>query len=340
MQLKIIQDSSEFDKIGTEWNALLAKSASHVPFLRHEYLSAWWKTLGGGEWAQGDLYIILGLGADKNFSAAAPLFKTTTADGQLAFLFLGSFEISDYLDFICPPDLTFEFLEAVFDHLGQLPATDWSVLDLYNLLEDSASLAAIQQLAEQKGWAYSAEKIQPAPAIELAATWDEYLAGIVKKQRHEIRRKIRRAESHSEPVRWYIVEDPQTLDAEMEAFLALMAYDAEKEAFLTDVMRTQMKKSVHAAFEAGWLQLAFLEVGGEKAAAYLNFDYANRVWVYNSGINFKFSNLSPGWVLAGYLIQWAIENGREVFDFMRGDEVYKYRLGGVDRFVLRVQIGR
>jgi CelD/BcsL family acetyltransferase involved in cellulose biosynthesis len=164
--------------------------------------------------------------------------------------------------------------------------------------------------------------------------------GIKKKQRHEIRRKIRRAEGHELPVRWYIVEDEATLDDEIDAFLELMAFDHEKEAFLTDVMRTQMRTSIHTAFQAGWLQLSFLEIGSEKAAGYLNFDYDNRIWVYNSGINFGFNNLSPGWVLLAHLIQWGIDNGRETLDFMRGDEVYKYRFGGVDRFVVRVQIGR
>jgi CelD/BcsL family acetyltransferase involved in cellulose biosynthesis len=45
-------------------------------------------------------------------------------------------------------------------------------------------------------------------------------------------------------------------------------------------------------------------------------------------------------VLLAYVIQWGIENGRTALDFMRGDEDYKYRFGGVDRFVLRVQITR
>ncbi|HBX71274.1 MAG TPA: hypothetical protein DEH25_18330, partial [Chloroflexi bacterium] len=66
------------------------------------------------------------------------------------------------------------------------------------------------------------------------------------------------------------MEDETTLDEEVDAFLALMAYDPAKERFLTDVMRTQMKAAVHTAFQAGWLQLAFLEIGGQKAAAYLN----------------------------------------------------------------------
>ncbi|UCH58725.1 MAG: GNAT family N-acetyltransferase, partial [Anaerolineales bacterium] len=139
---------------------------------------------------------------------------------------------------------------------------------------------------------------------------------------------------------WYIVEDGSRLESEVEAFLDLMGQDPEKKAFLTDVMRSQMRAAVRAAFDAGWLQLSFLEVGGLKAAGYLNFDYANHIWVYNSGFDYEFSSLSPGWVLLGYLLQWANENKRVAFDFMRGDEDYKYRFGGVDRYVIRVRVKR
>ena len=214
------------------------------------------------------------------------------------------------------------------------------MLDLYNFFEDSPTLPVLKESAEKRGLTFTQEKLQPAPAIQLPSTWEDYLAGIDKKQRHEIRRKIRRAESNPIPVRWYIVQDENTLDAEIEDFLNLMAYDHHKEGFLTEVMRSQMRASLHTAFRAGWLQLAFLVVGDQKAAAYLNFDDANKIWVYNSGIDFSFQELSPGWVLLGYLIEWAINHRRETFDFMRGDEAYKYRFGGKDRFVVRVQIHR
>ena len=106
------------------------------------------------------------------------------------------------------------------------------------------------------------------------------------------------------------VSDEATLDAEVDAFLAMMAEEPEKAKFLTEAMRRQMHLSCRAAFENGWLQLAFLEVDGQKAAGYLNFDYLNRIWVYNSGIDRRFMELSPGWVLLGYLLQWANENKR------------------------------
>ena len=115
----------------------------------------------------------------------------------------------------------------------------------------------------------------------------------------------------------------------------LNGQDEEKKAFLTPAMRVQMHKAIQCAFEAGCLNLAFLEINGEKAAAYLSFDYLNRLWVYNSGLNRKFNEFSPGWVLLGYLLRWANEKKYEEFDFMRGDEEYKYRFGAVDRFVMR-----
>ncbi len=340
MHLKAIRNLSEIENLQPEWNNLLARSASHVPFLRHEYLLTWWKTLGGGEWDHGDLFVVAAFDPAGKPIAIAPLFQTTNLDGKNALMLIGSIEISDYLDVLAPPDLLPRFITSLLEYLAGPEAGDWEVLDWYNLLEDSPSLPPLRQAAQDRGWRYLQERIQPAPAIQLPDSWEAYLASLQKKQRHEVRRKLRRAENFVLPVRWYIVEDESTLDAEINDFLQLMAYDPEKNAFLTDVMRTQMRTSIHTAFQAGWLQLAFLTVGDEKAAAYLNFDYANRIWVYNSGINFNFRELSPGWVLVSYLIQWAIENGREAFDFMRGDEIYKYRLGGVDRFVVRVQISR
>lgn len=340
MHLQIIQTPDEFHALATEWNQLLANSANDLPFLRHEYLITWWNSLGGGEWPQGELHIGLGRDEHNTLQGIAPLFLTQNGDGENALMFIGSFEISDYLDLIAPATALPQFVDELLDYLLGDSAPSWDVLDLHNLIEGTGTLDALAEAATQRGLTYTQERIQPAPRIALAPSWEAYLESIQGKQRREIRRKLRRAEGFYAPVEWYIVEDEQTLDAEIDDFMALMAYDPEKESFLTEVMSTQMRAAVHNAFQAGWLQLAFLTVAGEKAAAYLNFDYDNQIWVYNSGLNFKFQQLSPGWVLLAYLIQWAIARGRTTFDMMRGDEVYKYRFGGVDQFVVRAQIKR
>jgi CelD/BcsL family acetyltransferase involved in cellulose biosynthesis len=341
MRIEVLNTFAGADQLSNEWNELLACcSASHVPFLRYEYLSTWWQTLGGGEWPGGDLLIILARHENGELAGIAPLFFGKNPEGVPALLLLGSIEISDYLDLIVQTPHLPGFIDTLFDFLASERAPAWQVLDLYNLPENSPTLPAIQAAAAQRGWNYTTQTLQPCPYIPLPGDWETYLASIDKKQRHEIRRKIRRSEEYDPPVRWYIVQDEAQLDAEMDAFMDLMAHDPDKERFLTGVMRLQMKASVHAAFQAGWLQLALLEVGGQKAAGYLNFDYAGHIWVYNSGLNFAFREVSPGWVLLGHLIRWAIENQRQSFDFMRGDEDYKYRFGGINRYIVRAQVSR
>ena len=340
MHLEIINSKEHFDALAVEWNDLLEHSASHVPFLRFEYINTWWNTLGGGEWDHGELMVVTARSADGNLAGIAPLFYTHNLEGKPALMLLGSIEISDYLDVICSPENLDAFLSALLERLAETDVPAWQVLDFYNILENSPTLPSLKNAAERLGLGFTQERLQHCPYIPLPDDWETYLSGIDKKQRHEIRRKIRRVESAEVPLRWYIVEDAANLDDEIEAFIELMGQDVEKQAFLTDVMRTQMRNAVRAAFYEGWLQLSFLEVGGEKAAGYLNFDYCNHIWVYNSGIDFKFGAYSPGWVLLGYLIQWAIENKKQAFDFMRGDEEYKYRFGAVDRSVMRAQVRR
>ncbi len=345
MEYSLIVTTQQFNLLVSEWNELLSESASHVPFLRHEYLSTWWQTRGGGEWPQSDLAIVTARRGGR-LVGVAPMFFSNNRDHEPALLFLGSIEVSDFLDVIARKEDIPEFIRGLLAFVNS-PAfgqgsklSTWKVLDWYNLLDTSPTLAALSQLAQEAGLVYRQEILQHSPYIPLPGDWDTYLAGIDKKQRHEIRRKIRRVEESQIPVRWYLVEDQSTLKIEADAFLALMAQDPDKQNFLTPPMREYMASVIFCAFQAGCLQLAFLEVGGEKAAGYFSFNYLNRVWVYNSGIDRRFNEYSPGWVLLGYLLKYANENQIKEFDFMRGDEDYKYKFGGVDRFVLRAVVRR
>jgi CelD/BcsL family acetyltransferase involved in cellulose biosynthesis len=326
------------ESIKNEWNTLLEDSISHVPFLRYEYLHTWWQTRGGGEWPEAELAIITAE-EEGRLIGIAPLFMANHAGSQ-ELLILGSIEVSDYLDLIVRVEDLERFVDGILEFLLGMQDLKWERLDLYNLLDGSPSLTALEQAAMKKGLAFESTRLQHSPFIPLPGDWETYLAGIDKKQRHEIRRKMRRVEEAGTVVRWYIVEDGSTLEAETNAFISLMENDDDKLKFLTEKMREHIHLTVRCAFDSGCLQMAFLEVNGEKAAGYLSFDYLGRMWIYNSGLDWKFSEYSPGWVLLGNLIRWAIESGHKEFDFMRGDEDYKYRFGAVDRFVMRFVISK
>jgi len=157
MHLEVIRSTDRFEALAEEWNHLLQEGASHVPFLRHEYLSTWWRTLGGGEWEQGELCIIAARDEEQSLCAIAPMFFTENLDGEPALMLLGSIEISDYLDIITRPENAGLFLEALFARLTEPDIPVWHVLDWYNILEDSPTLQFVESAARNRGWSYSQE---------------------------------------------------------------------------------------------------------------------------------------------------------------------------------------
>jgi CelD/BcsL family acetyltransferase involved in cellulose biosynthesis len=325
------------EELSAGWDALLENYTVQVPFLEYWYQKIWWQTRGGGEWPEARLVLVTARQNDA-LVGIAPLFSTPLPDGSHVLLNVGSIEVSDYLDLLVLPEQASEFVSGLLNFLLSADIPAWKDLKLYNLLDTSPTLSILQEAATKSGWDMTVEKLQHSPYIQLPGDWETYLAGIDKKQRHEIRRKMRRAEEADIPVRWYITESADALEKEIDDFLQLMKNDGDKEAFLRPAMQDFMRSIIRQAFAESCLQLAFMEVDGQKAAAYLSFDYKDRIWVYNSGLNRDYQSYSPGWVLLGYLLQWANEHGRAEFDFMRGDEEYKYRFGAVDRSVVRVDL--
>ena len=340
LQIELIHDDQQWRALEPEWNQLLTQSVQDVPFLRHEYLNAWWQHHGGDEWEADELLVLIARDQEGNLAGALPLFKSKNHAEMETLVLLGSVEISDFLDVLASQELLPEFWEAVFTYLTGPEAPSWDKLALFNLLEDSPTLAALENAAQNYGLNFAQERLQPAPCIALPDSFDDYLESLDGKYRRELMRKIRNALGYFIPVTVERIGPEDDLDAAMDDFFAMMREEPEKDRFLHPAMVEQMRAVVKAAADEGWLDLRFLLVGRERAAGYLNFNYNDRIWVYNSSRADKFSNVSPGIVLLGLLIEEAIEQGKTEFDLMRGDEEYKYQLGGVDRWVVKAEVGR
>jgi CelD/BcsL family acetyltransferase involved in cellulose biosynthesis len=334
MNFFLHKDFSEFSE--TTWNALVEQSIADTPFSRYEYLSEWWKTLGGGEWKDAEL-VLVSASENDQLIGIAPLFMAEY-EGQRSLMLVGSIEISDYLDLIVREQDLPRFLSGLLDFLTSSDTANWSTLDWFNLPDSSPTLGALKAESEQRGWTHHEEIYRPTPRIPLNGSFEEYLSRIDKKQRHEIRRKMRRAAESEKNVRFYVVDGTEDIDSEINSFFDLMVQDPNKEQFLHPEMREQMTVTIQNAHRGGYLWLGFLEVDGVKAAASLNFDYKNKLWGYNSGVGREHMELSLGWVLLAHVIQWCCENNRHEFDFMRGDEEYKYRFGGVNKYVMRAKV--
>jgi hypothetical protein len=239
------------------WDNLVERIHANGPFLRFGYQQIWWDTRGGGEWPDAQLVIITATENDR-LVGIAPLFYTPNYQGKARLMLVGSVEVSDYLDFIVDePDLP-AFCAGLCSFLktSNLPA--WEGLDLYNILESSPTLPALQAASQAHGCRYELSKAYHCPHILMPGDWDTYLASIDKKQRHEIRRKMRRLHESETPNRWYIVQDGEGLDQEIDDFIVLMEHDEDKVRFLTPPMRQFLRANIHWAFQEGYLFMAFL----------------------------------------------------------------------------------
>jgi CelD/BcsL family acetyltransferase involved in cellulose biosynthesis len=323
-----------FEHLKPEWNELLNRSTANRVFSTWEWQSTWWDA-----YRPGQLWVIECRDETGKLMGLAPWFIQDHPDYGRVVRSIGCVEVTDYLDIIIDKDHVEEVLFCLAHFLNE-NRNQFEVIDLCNLPETSPGYMRFPAILTQYGFHVTVSQQEVCPVIELPSSWDAYLETLDKKQRHEIRRKIRRAEGATEAVDWYIVGSDHPLEVEIDKFLDLMAAShSEKASFLQAPQNVDFfRRIVPITYQRNWLQMSFLTIGGVPAAAYLNFVYNDQVLVYNSGLRpDQYGHLSPGIVLLAYNIRFAIENGYKVFDFLRGNEIYKYRMGAQDTrvFMLR-----
>lgn len=169
----------------------------------------------------------------------------------------------------------------------------------------------------------SVSEHETAAVLTLPATFDDWLGSLGKKQRHEVRRKRRRFEEN-----FGTIKIERHTDDAIEAFCAMHRLSAgEKAGFMTEPMEdffTELLASAGASIH-------LLTCDGVPRAAAFGFETEDGYFYYNSAYDPAAAMSSPGIVLFSSMIKTEIERGAPVFDFLKGDEPYKFRHGAEPR---------
>lgn len=330
MNTELIAGPDAFYVLAPSWDYLVDQAMTATPFQLLAYQEAWWRHLGPG-----DLFTIVVRGESGQSCAIACFYLLDEI-----LYFNGCVEETDYLDLIVPETLADEAWRLVFDILEGPTFPSWRAMNLCNVPGDSATRRILGTITAERGYRYHSEVQEVCPVVRLPDTFDAYLMDLDKKQRHEIRRKLRRASAAGAEL--HVVDEHEDLEAAVDEFLRLLQLSTtEKDDWLNPGRRAVFHDVAVAAQKKGMLQLLFLRRDSRNAATLYNFDYKDRIWVYNSGLDIlDFGYLSPGVVLTARSIESAIENGRASYDFLRGSEAYKYRFGAQDTTIHRLQIQR
>jgi CelD/BcsL family acetyltransferase involved in cellulose biosynthesis len=316
-----------FESLETEWQQLLPQTAANTIFITPLWQKLWWEHFG----QDANLHI-LSVRQDKELIGIAPLMLT---DGVLSFL--GDTDLFDYHDFLVKIGKEVDFYNVLCEYIIEM---DWHTFELKSLRESSVALERLKTLADQKGFKTEIVEEDVSPFAVLTPTWDEYQAGMRKKNRHELRRKIRRLEA-GDNVHQYSCGDPATIGECMPDFFRLMrASSPDKDGFLTEARELFFNDMAKRLSEAGIFKLFFMEVDSKRVASCIAFDYGDAYLLYNSGYDPEYSALSVGLLNKVFCLRDALEAGKSTFDFLRGTERYKYDLGGQNQIVYQMTIKR
>ncbi len=322
----------ELESLRPTWNRIEARASELNPFLSWDWQWAWWRSFGAGRQLR-----CLVVYADSEPLGVAPMFSEAAHPERL--LPLGSGELSDHLGLLLVAGSGPRVAPAVLSHL--LAGAGWAAAEFHHLPDASEALSSLVAAVGGLPLAHQLGQDAVSPKVELAASFDEFVGErLGKKDRHELRRKLRRMDT--EAPGWRCVDDREIgLEPALDHFLRLLrASGPHKERFLTGPVETFIRTAARAMRERGWLRLQLLQAGDRFIAATMGLTSSGTWRLYNSGYDPEQAALSPGLVAVAMGIRVAIGEGCRGADFLRGDEPYKYHLGAVDRPLWRLQVSR
>ncbi len=305
-----------FESLISSWTRLRHSLAWSSVFVLPQWLKVWWQVFG----SEARLHLLI-VEEDGNPIGIAPLL---VREGRASFI--GSADICDYLDFVIAPGKEKAFFTALLDNLEQ--EEDIRELHLESLRDDTAALTSLIHQAKERGYSVSCDTEDVSLYLDLPPTWEEYLEMLTRKQRGEVRRKLRRL-AEAGDTEYRTVEGAESMLPVMDVFLKMLRESREeKAAFMTSRMESFFRSIADTMAEAGLLRFGILELDAAPVAVVLCFDYNDTVYLYNSGYDVQHSDLSVGILSKVLSVKDSIERGRKRYDFLKGAEEYKYRLGG------------
>jgi len=285
------------------------------PFVLPSWLKVWWQELGSG--AELHLGVVR---QGENVIGIAPLL---VREGKTSFI--GSADVCDYLDFVIASGRERDFFGVLLSDLREKGIRH---LDLRPVRPDSTVLTNLVPIAQNRGYEVLCHPADVSLELDLPSTWDEYLAILATKQRHEVRRKLRRL-SEAGKVEHRCVEVSREVGDYLDIFLKLFSLSRdEKASFMNPKMESFFRSLAKAMAEIGLLRLGIIQLDKVPAAMTMGFDYNDSHYLYNSAYDPQFNYLSVGLLCKVLCLKESIEKGRKKWDFLKGGEPYKYQLGG------------
>jgi CelD/BcsL family acetyltransferase involved in cellulose biosynthesis len=331
MLLKIteINGTDQFYELKYTWNKVLERSQDNNPFLTWEYLLTCWKHFGKDKKLR-----ILCVEDNNRIIAIAPLRQS-----RYRFAHLLGYDVieplgymgADYTGLILA-ERERDCLKLMLDYLAE--TNDWDFIYLYDVPGTSIIPDLLPKMSSMIPKFELREGVV-CPYISLPNSMDIVLKGISRKFRNNLRRCMRNLEKDFNKVELKSYAQFGSIEEAMNVHFKLNQKRWEPKS-MSGVFDTKeicdFFIDVAKIFaDNGWLALCFLAINEEPVAGLLCYEYNQKMYAAISGFDPNYSRYSIGNILFVKLIEKCIEKKMKEFDFLKGDESYKFKYSSTIR---------
>jgi len=320
-----IEDPAAFQALREEWDELLAASLADSFFLTWEWLYAWWTHLAGDR----RLFLLVARQGGRLVAIAPLSLRARRVAGVVPLRsveFLGADRLSsDYLDVIVRRGWEADAIPALARYLADARLA----LELASVRRAGCAAAALSRALTQRRWRMWETPTAVCPFIDLSEhTWESYLGTLESKPRNDFLRLLKNLTK-----KFSVRLEPASSEPQRREFMVHLVrlhnlrwqnlggsdalHTADLVAFHDEVSRVTL--------ERGWLRLFVLWLDGQPVASLYGFRYGRTFYFVQTGFDPAYGRHAVGLITVGLTIKSAIAEGAEEYDFLRGDEAYKFR---------------
>ncbi len=343
MRVTVINSVDELSGVRDRWHRLLQVADPNHAFMTWEWCFTWWKHFGG----QGERELFVVVVEDRGEVVGLlplMLFVDNRGGGcKVRYLHFIGFRFqqrwNDWMDVIAVRRE--EVLRAAMEYLASCQHL-WDYLDLWDLADDSGTIDTLEAIAPAHR--FSIRERTPkitSPYLPTVSDWKEYCRGQRSKQvSGDPERQVRRLRAAGE----LTVEFTETTDvtAALKALFDLNRRQRtvrNQPAMFADSRYEDFYLDLAQMFPRKWLDCTVLKLNGAAVAVHFGFRYNHKLYFCTPAFDPAYTSFGPGRVMLRYLLEncFADENIHE-FDFLAGQEPYKYEWATAERHSYRLRM--
>jgi len=291
-----------------DWNRLLESAGTNKVFMTFEWMVSWWECYREGKHLK-----VLVLKDSHGIRAIAPLMLTGNKFFRRLSL-IGGYR-PDYNDFIVRKGNERDY-RILLDYLHDR-VDGWDEILLENVPEESALFGIVEGLRDR--FLVKVEMTDVCPYIRIGGNSEGILRLLAQKEakRSHIR-KLRKAGE----LRFRHISNEREMDEALNALIESHArrYHADNIEKALPIELSFHKKLLKNMFCRNNVKFCALELDCEPIAKHFGFGYNNVYYWVKPSFEERYAEYSPGVVMLYFAIKYAVTNGYEEFDFLRGRE--------------------